>query len=65
MIMENIKKQRKNQIVSEEQRKELLSDFNRGMRSIDLIGKYKVTNARIYQILAECEALGLQVNYKK
>jgi len=58
-------KLRKNQIVTEEQKKELLHDYNKGMRSVELIGKYKVTNARIYQILAECNAMGLTVNYKR
>lgn len=59
-----MKKLKKGQMVSEDQKKELLSDYNNGMGTVELVGKYKVTQSRIYQILAECQALGLKVNYK-
>ena len=59
-----MKKLKKGQIVSEDQKKELLIDYNNGMGTVALITKYGVTQSRIYQILAECQALGLKVNYK-
>jgi len=59
-----MKKLKKGQIVSEDQKKQLLTDYNSGMGTVSLIGKYKVTQSRIYQILAEFQALGEQVNYK-
>jgi len=59
-----MKKLKKGQVINEDQKKQLLVDYNGGMSTVSLITKYGVTQSRIYQILAEWNAMGEKVNYK-
>lgn len=56
---------KKYQQVDEQGKENLLKEYNQGASMIQLVGKYKVSSARIYQILRECEAVGKKVIFRK
>lgn len=56
---------KKYQRVDDQGKEDILNEYNAGASMIQLITKYKVSSARIYQILRECEALGAKVNFRK
>jgi Mor family transcriptional regulator len=58
-------KMKKGQKISEEQRLDILKDYNSGMNAYDRTMKYKVSTQRQNQILHELEALGYKVFWRK